>query len=52
MPSFVKIKCIFMVRKIVQLLLDAHGGVVVVVVGGGGGGFQAPSLCLILEQTW
>ena len=41
--SFVKIKCMFMVRKIGQSLLNAHGR--------GGGGSQAPSLSLILEQT-
>ena len=34
----------FMVRKIGQSLLDAHGGME-------GGGAQAPSLSLILEQT-
>ena len=42
MLSFVKIKCIFMVRKIGQLLLDAHGGV---------GGLKQPPFFLILEQT-
>ena len=38
----------FMVRKIGQSLLNAHGGME---GGGGGGGSQAPSLPLILEQT-
>ena len=37
----------FMVRKIGQSLLNAHGGM----EGGGVGGSQAPSLPLILEQT-
>ena len=39
----------FMVKKIGQSLLSAHGGM----EGGGGGGVgsQAPSLSLILEQT-
>ena len=35
----------FMVRKIGQSSLNAHGGME------GGGGSQAPSLSLILEQT-